>query len=163
MGVIHMTPNAETVAASILSQYWDDDYFPVDPYKIADSMGISVWEANLPSDVSGMYRRHDGKQEIYLRAQDSPNRQRFTTAHELGHAVDSPEDSFVDRKRDQLAQRGVDKHEIFANKFAAALLMPRYAVHKLARKNWDVTQMANFFGVSNTAMEFRLINLGLNA
>ena len=56
-------------------------------------------------------------------------------------------------------QKGTDKEEVFDDQFAAALLIPGYAVHKLIRHGWDVPQMADFFGVSNSAMSIRLNNL----
>ena len=157
-----MQNTPEMMAAKVLDQYWDDDYFPVDPYKIATKMGITVLEAKLPEEISGLYHSENSKREIYISSSERLNRKRFTAAQVLGHAVDMPNASFVDKPRDRLSQRGVGKEEeVFADQFAAALLMPGYAVHKLVRHGWDVPQMAVFFGVSNSAMSIRLNNLGI--
>lgn len=152
-----MQNTPEIMAAKILDQYWDDNYFPVDPYKIATKMGITVMEAKLPEEISGLYHSENGKREIYISGSENLNRKRFTAAHELGHAVDIPNASFVDKPRDRISQQGTDKEEVFDDQFAAALLIPGYAVHKLIRHGWDVPQMADFFGVSNSAMSIRVI------
>lgn len=156
-----MQNTPEMMAAKVLDQYWDDDYFPVDPYKIATKMGITVMEAKLPEEISGLYYSENDKREIYISSSEHLKRKRFTAARVLGHAVDMPNTSFVDKPRDRLSQRGVGKEEVFADQFAAALLMPGYAVRKLVRHGWDVPQMADFFGVSNSAMSIHLNNLGI--
>lgn len=152
---------ADEYAARVLEAYWDDDLFPVDPFCIASKMGYGVYLARLPEDVSGMYRSDDGGTKIYIESRDHENRQRFTMGHELGHAVRNPDGQHVDRKRDALAREGTDDEEVFANRFSASLLMPHYAVEKLKRLGWSTHRMANFFGVSNSAMEIRLASLGM--
>lgn len=156
-----MQNTPEMMAAKVLDQYWDDDYFPVDPYKIAIKMGITVMEAKLPEEISGLYYSENGKREIYISSSEHLKRKRFTAARVLGHAVDMPNASFIGKPRDRIYQQGTDKEEVFDDQFAAALLIPGYAVHKLIRHGWDVPHMADFFGVSNSAMSIRLNNLGI--
>ena len=154
-----MQNTPEMMAAKVLDQYWDDDYFPVNPYKIATKMGITVLEAKPPEEISGLYYSENDRREIYISSFEHLNRKRFTAARLLGHTVDMPNASFIDKPRDRICQQGTDKEEVFADQFAATLLMPGYAVHKLIRHGWDVPQMADFFGVSNSAMSIRLNNL----
>lgn len=157
---------AEEAAAAVLQEYWDlgseQTPLPVDPIHIARSQGIQVFTAALEEGVSGLLIRRAGDEpRIYLNESESRTRQRFTTAHELGHFAQRAGShavlAFVDR-RDQLAGRGTDPDEVYANRFAAALLMPSEAARRL-RDYLDVSTMAKQFGVSPEAMTNRLKNL----
>lgn len=102
--------------------------------------------------------------EIHLNEKDSRNRQRFTCAHEIGHYVkrsaagnDGKLWKYVDR-RDDLASQGSDLEEIFANQFAANLLMPKDLVQRMKEER-SVATLGFEFGVSSDAINFRLDNL----
>lgn len=156
---------ARVIAEGVLENFWDDDSFPVDPFKISSELGTDVFQADLPEDVSGLARRvGPGRPAIYVERSDGMKRQRFTCAHELGHLVDDEDRDVerIDRRRDTLSTKGIDKHEIFANEFAANLLMPQVAVRALRRRGMGVNAMAEFFGVSTVAMGHRIENLGLS-
>lgn len=155
---------ATQAAEEVRAEYWGDD-LPVDPARVADSLGIKVVEASLDADVSGAIQREAGEQAvIYVSATDSPNRKRFTCAHEIGHFVKHSKESevfgYIDY-RDEAASMGVDGAERFANAFAAALLMPAREVERLHELDLDERQMAKRFGVSQVAMVNRLKNLNL--
>lgn len=162
----------EQAANEILEAVWrrsgDDLAIPVDPIHIARQLGIEVYTANLDEEVSGMLVKRPGVDpKIYLQSSDSRNRRRFTCAHELGHYVsrsanaDDEEWEYVEH-RALLASQGTNADEIFANKFAANLLMPQRAVKKLKDRFGSPAALAFEFGVSADAMNFRLVNLGLN-
>lgn len=159
--------DAKTSARMLLESVWDNRPLPVDPIWIARQLGIDVIETELPPDVSGAIIKDEGKDPIIaLCRSDSTNRKRFTCAHEIGHyayrmanGIDHYE--YVDL-RSKSSQSGVDPEEIFANQFAAALLMPEEEVKKLNNKKLPPFIMAQHFGVSDDAMTFRLRNLGLN-
>jgi hypothetical protein len=51
---------------------------------------------------------------------------------------------------------------IYANAFAAALLMPRSLVRALRKSGQSPAQLARFFRVSEQAMNYRLQNLGID-
>jgi Zn-dependent peptidase ImmA (M78 family) len=159
---------AERDAQQILDAVWVSGRRPVDPFQIARSLGIRVYvDQGLEPDVAGMLVKQPGYDdpEIVLNANDSRNRQRFTCAHELGHynkrskSGDFGEWHFVDR-RDSLSGQGSNPDEIYANQFAAALLMPAPWVRELADR-YEVPALAFEFGVSADAMTYRLKNLGL--
>lgn len=164
-----MDPESE--ARQILATVWapdregDEIPRPVDPFVIAQRLGIKAYSAGLDEGVSGMLVKRPGEDaEIYVHASDSPNRQRFTCAHELGHYAkqgtrDEAEWEYVEH-RDLLTSQGSDPEEIFANQFAASLLMPREAVEEL-HESLGPTALAYEFGVSADAMHYRLVNLGL--
>jgi Zn-dependent peptidase ImmA (M78 family) len=163
--------SAETDAQELLAETWARDghvTVPVDPFKIAERLGIQTFSAWLDAGVSGMLLKRTGEDpRIYVHTEDSPSRQRFTCAHELGHyvrraAAGDTEWEYVEH-RDLLASEGSDPEEIYANQFAAGLLMPQDRVRELYARTErrPVAVMAHSFGVSADAMNFRLANLGL--
>jgi Zn-dependent peptidase ImmA (M78 family) len=103
--------------------------------------------------------------EIYVNAGDSDNRQRFSCAHEIGHylkRVTGRKDDtwgYIDR-RGPSASGGTNADEIYANQFAAELLMPEERVRDL-HQTLSPAAMAVEFDVSLGAMKFRLENLRL--
>jgi Zn-dependent peptidase ImmA (M78 family) len=165
------TGNPEHDAFLLLNTVWarhePDDLIPVDPVYIAEALGINVFVADLEHDVSGMLMKAPGEDAvIYLKRGHSRNRQRFTCAHELGHYVratdnGNPETLSIVEHRSLLAQAGTDTEEIYANKFAAALLMPAHIVRARWAAVAQPASLAAEFGVSTDAMNYRLINLGL--
>lgn len=161
----------ERDAEDILRTVWQRDLsdgirLPVDPFLIARRLGLRVYVSELDDGVSGMLIKRSGYDdpEIHLNAADSRNRQRFTCAHEIGHYMartaagnDGELWRYVDR-RDDLASRGKDPEEIYANQFAANLLMPKDLVERMKSEH-AVATLAYEFGVSSDAMNFRLDNL----
>jgi Zn-dependent peptidase ImmA (M78 family) len=171
-GEIAIRP-AERQATDLLRAAWqrlpDDGGFvtPVNPFLIAERFGITVVNHPLESDMSGMLvKRPTEDPLIYINASDSEVRRRFTCAHELGHYVarttGRSDDSFgyIDR-RGPSAAHGTDPSEVYANQFAAELLMPRENVRALASHLKDAA-LAVRFNVSLGAMRYRLVNLGIS-
>lgn len=160
------TSQAERDAETVLSAFWADAFgqtpVPVDPIKIARQMGIDVFTADLGPDVAGVLFKRGGVPTIHLSVFDAQVRQRFTCAHEIGHFYlrqkqgGNEEYGYVDR-RDVLATQGIDADEIYANRFAAALLMPQSVV--LGHQDEEPGLLARRFGVSLAAMNIRLANL----
>ena len=75
----------------------------------------------------------------------APVRQRFTIAHELGHAVLHAREgihldqAFRLRFRDQTSAMAIDPEEIDANSFAAELLMPADELNRV----WVLRKVLN--------------------
>jgi len=159
----------EKEAQDLLNATWAkgslETPLPVDPNLIADRLGIKVFTAGLNEGVSGILWKRAGRDpEIHLQMSDSSNRRRFTCAHELGHYVakaasDGGDNWEYVEHRALLASQGSDPDEIFANEFAANLLMPRADVERLRRRHQSPATLAAIFGVSEDAMNFRLVNL----
>lgn len=151
--------SAQGAAAAILDYLWEDRGFPVDPFEIAAKLGIHVEFAPLENGISGMILVEEGKTpQILIEVTDSPSRQRFTCAHEIGHFVertdriDAPREfAFVDRRGAEY-----DAHEYYADEFAGNLLMPEAEVQRLVDDQQHPLVMARHFGVSNPAMNVRL-------
>lgn len=152
-------------AEEVLDRYWADSggdlRFPIDPVRIARLLGAEVYVDNLAPGVSGQIEAGD-EPTIFLSIDNGPNRQRFTCAHEIGHLVSRKKyggtGNFVDY-RDGRAGAGTDPEEIYANQFAAELLMPRRTVQADAERNRSTESMARKYGVSVAAMAIRRDNL----
>lgn len=144
-------------------------YFPVDPIAIARDLDIKVQTAPLQDNVAGLIVKTDDSSpvQIMLNANDHETRQRFTCAHELGHFIKRTKGGgegligFVDY-RNEVAGRGTDPEEIWANGFAAELLMPSFAIRRYWAEGTSPAKMARTFGVSPAAMDVRLSALGLS-
>lgn len=158
--------NAKEAAQSLLDYAWSSDVFPVDPVQIAKKLEISVVQMKLSEGVSGaLIKESGGDPVIVLSELDGKNRQRFSCAHELGHYAhrlinDADHYEYIDL-RSELSETGSNAEEIYANEFAANLLMPDYEVKKLYKK-MPFFLLISHFGVSESAMTFRLKNLGLS-
>lgn len=157
---------AKRDAEAVRRAVWRDHWFPVDPVRIARALGLKVLDARLPDDVAGAIVRENGRDPIVVsNATDHRSRKRFILAHQLGHVVRRTDDGafeHVDR-RDTLAATGTDPEEIYANVFAANLLMPEYEVRRLRRgKRASDLDLALRFGVPREAARRRLADLGID-
>lgn len=154
---------AERDAEQLLDSSWGTS-LPVDPFELARSLGIEVRFVWLPPDVSGRITiQPHGAAVIELNSWDHPNRQRFTCAHEIAHYLRRKKrgfrgKTFVDY-RDTLAGLGIDSEEIYANQFAAALLMPAKLVRRQYRQQRSAETLASVFRTSEQAMRLRLKTL----
>ena len=134
--------------------------------KIAKTHNIEIFEANL-FDISGALRKENDGWKIYVNREDSPQRKRFTIAHELGHYFlhTDEEQEFVDGHvftRADAERYG--QRELEANEFAGNLIMPESKVRELAAGEITrdtILSLAKTFEVSQFAMATRLKNLGL--
>ncbi len=162
------TLSAIKLADELRNEIWGDRGYPVDPVTIANKLGIKVIVTKLPDEVSGALIKEKGGDPVIVgHNEDSDNRKRFTYAHELGHYVyrlqhnnNNEEYEYIDL-RDQRSSFGTEEEEIFANQFAANLLMPEKEVKKLYKQGKNIISMAVHFGISTEAMAFRLKNLKL--
>ena len=161
--------DAERAAQNLLSRIWwhspdGSGPLPIDPFKIAQRLGIRVESSKLPPDQSGKLIIMDEEAVITLNRADHTNRQQFTCAHEIGHYLRRrqgvPGDRYVDY-RGTLAGLGDDPEEIFANQFAAALLMPAHLVRQWHERGVTPQHMAQDLDTSTQAMQIRLKNLRL--
>lgn len=156
---------ARDAAQATLDEYWSDMEIPVDPVKIARSLGADVFTAQLGDDVTGMVIGNpDEGSSIYVDKDSGMPRKRFTVAHEIGHIVShqgalTPGLGFVDKRSN--GESGTAS-EIYANEFAAELLMPQQkleeAIDQLGTSN---IALASHFNVSLQSMAYRRQILGL--
>jgi Zn-dependent peptidase ImmA (M78 family) len=151
-------------ASKLLAEAWPG-VIPVDPVHIARAAGLRVIDSPLEPNTMGALVTQPGQDPtIMINAADGKNRRRFTCAHELGHYVqrsdEAQEYTTVDL-RSGLSAEGIHDDEIYANEFAACLLMPANEVKRLLKEGLADWEMAIRFQVSREAMQFRLKNLNL--
>lgn len=159
----------ETKAANLLEKH-GLLAIPVNPVSVASAEGIEVFSIDFRDDcVSGILRKEEGVFRIYVNSKHSPNRKRYTIAHEIAHYVLHADGigAFVDpelnlyRSKDHGSETTSGDMEIQANIFASALLMPAPLVKSAYGSYRDIAAMAKSFMVSSEAMGNRLVNLGL--
>ncbi|WP_328614563.1 ImmA/IrrE family metallo-endopeptidase [Amycolatopsis sp. NBC_00355] len=170
-----INPDIEQRAQDLLA-YYNASTIPVLVEAIARAAGIQVVRSPAAGQESGFLMRDGQRVLIGLNSNDSPRRQRFTIAHELGHfTLHEGRPLIVDHtvrfnKRDDVSSAATHPEEIQANAFAAALLMPEPSVYSAVRRHVNsgvATQMhltellADEFDVSEQAMTWRLVNLGI--
>ncbi|MDP9350918.1 MAG: ImmA/IrrE family metallo-endopeptidase [Chloroflexota bacterium] len=132
---------------------------PVPEFVIADLPRIRV-ERQAPMPFSGATHWAKGYWLILLNADEPYVRRRFSLAHEFKHILDHP---YIDRLYPDTPQlSSPDRAEQACDLFAACLLMPRVWV----KRAWyggttPVATLAREFAVSQTAMRWRLEQLGI--
>lgn len=150
-----------------------DYQLPVDVYRVASDLGLTVVEQDFEDQVSGVLVLKGKRGTIGVNKNHHLNRKRFTIAHEIGHyRLHHDGDVFIDATpvffRDTTSADGSSPQEIAANAFAAELLMPEHWLRGLLRERpidaFDegaMRQVANLFGVSTQALTIRLTHLRL--
>ena len=147
----------EDAAQIILNGNWDLS-LPVNPVDIAQKLGLQVYYGSDMENLAGYFDQE--KNSIYINETDTLSRQRFSIAHEIGHAVlghgSSP------RRNDVTYSKFTyKKKENEANRFATSLLMPEVAVRTcIEQSNMKFPELCKTFGVSERAMGIRLVELG---
>lgn len=131
--------------------------------------GIVQIEDTLLSDpehTGSLYVDGPSKFRIVVPSHTSPERDRFTVAHELGHYV--LHYLWAKKKNPTISdrvvafRRGSERIEWEANWFAAAFLMPEASFRVVyAEKSGDIRLVADHFLVSTAAAEVRAKGLGL--
>lgn len=148
---------------------------PVNLDALADKLGVSIHRVPMDDRVSGFIERQGNKWVIGVNSRHHENRQRFTIAHELGHfayhrplldAGTNDTRAYRTDPETRLFNAKIQRRqEIEANRFAAALLMPRDRLSEwmdtIRGVNDPVERLARAFRVSPHAMKIRMGDLGL--
>ena len=138
---------------------------PVNLFEIARSEQIEIIyfkPDEKTKDISGLLNKEDNK--IYLNVSESAARQNFTLAHELAHYfLDHKPNEYGVYRRDSLYLQEKPDKEQEADCFAAELLMPSDLIKKIKKtydlQDDDAVVLAKLFGVSTSAMKYRLKEL----
>jgi Zn-dependent peptidase ImmA (M78 family) len=146
---------------------------PVPVERIAQFLGAQIAYEAFDGDVSGMLYRDANRTLIGVNSSHAPTRQRFTLAHEIAHLrLHKGQPVFIDRLvRVNWRDGTSDQEEAQANAFAAELLMPRQLmlqeIERQIKRSRQIapeqliSSLAETFRVSQEAMRYRLINLGV--
>ena len=148
----------------ILEKY--KNFAPVPIINIADELGIDVYETNdFENSQSGSIKKEGEKFVIYVNAKHPTTRKKFTIAHEIAHFLEHQ--NFFEREEEHVSlsrQPAVlnsrednenEKMEIEANQVAAELLMPKDIFIKAWETADKVSDVADKFGVSQSAAALR--------
>ncbi len=160
-------PRAHDLRAEYLATFGGAE-IPVPVESIAeDWLGLRIEETDL-GDCSGMLI--PSERLIRVNASeamsgDTPTRRiRFTIAHELGHWIchaRGMEDAPTYCRSQDLAQDADRALEREANVFGAEMLMPEAAMRQAWAAFPDRDELAERFGVSALAAQWRLYSFGL--
>lgn len=149
---------AELQAAKLLEALSVEE--PPMPENVIASLPRIQVERLSPIPVSASAHWAKGRWVIVLNGAEPLVRQRFSLAHEFKHVLDAPFDSLL--YPDTGGMSSHERAEQVANYFAACLLMPKVWM----RRAWTsgiqrLPALARRFGVSQSAMQVRLLQMGL--
>lgn len=155
---------AREAASDVLDRVWHPQTLPVDPVRIARALGAQVFDAQLGNDTWGMIIGSESGADIYLDRDQPHVRYRFSCAHELGHFVDrsaslEPGTGYVDKRS---TENVGSLDEVYANEFAASILMPENHFRNMVDQGVDAFGLAQAFGVSLQAARLRAMHLQLS-
>ncbi|HQU67736.1 MAG TPA: ImmA/IrrE family metallo-endopeptidase [Albidovulum sp.] len=145
-----------------------------DMVKLAGKLGLLVEFVDLPPDLSGRLVRDYSAGtksgfKIEVNKYQTYTRQRYTIAHEMGHFVmdgvamnRADEHAEMSMRREPFTGQEYEARERRADRFAAECLMPKTAVSEcMTGFRGRACDLARVFGVSESAMRWRLRELGL--
>lgn len=148
----------ERLAEMVLDGLGESATLPLEIERIIKLYGIKLENAPLTKTIGGIYCPLLGCPVIIINSLLDVRRRRFTLAHELFHHLDYAIAPIKRASRFCMPDRSTERS---ANAFAGALLMPPSAVAFLSRTK-SRTDLCDIFGVSRSALEIRLRELGLN-
>lgn len=137
-------------ASDVRDQLGLDLIAPVDPYAIAEGLGIRV--RFLPVSMEGFYQKGNPPR-IMLSALRPLVRKAFTCAHEVGHHWFGHGSTIDELKADDRRDSEIPE-EILANAFAAFLLMPTIAMRRAFNIRGWKPATANPVQILTIASEF---------
>jgi Zn-dependent peptidase ImmA (M78 family) len=169
MSIDYIQPSPCGASKSAIMAFAEDlarklSFGPGDPIealieKLGGKVSIRGLSDATPDNDESIVIDSDSKFEIFLSPLTSPERDRFTIAHELGHFFLH----YPLKKKPMAAWRfGSTRVEWEANWFAAAFLMPEAEFKKkFAEVEGDIISVTSVYGVSTTAASIRAQTLGL--
>lgn len=122
------------------------------PFEIAENLGIIVLYENLGS-INGYYNTAFRQKFIHININLPGYKQRFTAAHELGHALLHPKSNTPFLK--ERTYLSVDKLEIEANRFAVNLLISNEELKEY--NNCTIEQLSHIFCLHEKLIQLRLV------
>jgi len=147
--------------ARSLYKHFDTENIPIDVVLILEALNIEFREEDLVG-IDGIAFKGEKSKLIIVNKNLSPERRRFTIAHELAHIVMPHATTYL------ICRGGTanSRMESDADRFAAELIMPEVAMRHMwefYRDNVEfrVEVMADRFGVSPAAMGIRIRRIGL--
>lgn len=128
---------------------------PINTVKVCAELGIKLHYYEPTDESDGMSLFIDGKPHIYVSSEVSPERRRFTIAHELGHIILGHVGKYELVNREP--SPGDNPIEQAANVFASRLLAPACVLWGC--NVWTAEQIQKLCQISRTAAEYRMQRL----
>jgi Zn-dependent peptidase ImmA (M78 family) len=131
---------------------------PVQAVDVAQHYGLNVRYCEFKEEYNNISGFIEGS-TIFINVEESPQRQNFTIAHELGHYLlghlENP--NYDALYRGPITEQNEKYLEQEANCFAANLLVPQDILIQRIHENPLITewQLSNSFGVSEEVIVFR--------
>ena len=150
----------EALAQTILDDtFQGNKKLPIDIREVVKKQGLQIVVGAFDnSDIIGSYDR--ATKTIQISENENYQRTSFTIAHEIGHfLLHAHKDKEVFYRADANLQEQDKDEETEANWFAASLLMPKDQVKRFRMWLSTIDKLADIFGVSKIAMNYRLKNL----
>ena len=139
---------------------------PIEPIGIAEELGVRVVELELERNKLGMVLIKPGAEsKIFLNQRDGVIRQRLACGLELGHYVRHSAKTNKYGRVDRIGDRSTFKEDqdlIYAEEFAACLLMPEREFSALAELGMDDLEIALRFQVPRELVQLKLREMGFH-
>ncbi len=150
-----MTGAAEWLALQVRRHFEPARAVPVDLLALASELGIAEIATVNGLIEDGRLEQTRGRVRVLLSNRSTPERQRFTLAHEIGHLL------LADPKRDLIARRmkSGDDVERFCDHFAAALLLPRAAVEEFGARPKTLSNVRRLAAQAETSLAAATVRL----
>ena len=126
-------------------------YNTSNPFELSDILNISVFYEELGT-INGYYNRPLRMKQIHINYLLNEQEQKYTCAHELGHAILHPNASTPFLRSNTMLS--VEKLEIEADTFAVNLLIPDDTI--VENSMYTTEQFSRMIGYRKELIELRL-------
>lgn len=126
-------------------------YATSNPFELAQNLSIIILYEDLGS-INGYYNTAYRQKFIHINSELPEHKQRFTAAHELGHALLHPQSNTPFLRENTYFS--VNRLEIAANRFAVHLLISDEDLAEYA--HYTIDQLTSLFGFPRNLIELRL-------
>ena len=123
------------------------------PFDVIKSKNILLMYEELGC-IRGYYNLILRQKQIHINCNLTKSQERFTVAHELGHAILHPKSCTPFLLEN--TYQSVDKMEIQANKFAVEFLIEDTDLNELQAKGYTTEQIARLWGYHKELIELRM-------
>lgn len=131
---------------------------PVNLQRLVESEGLEYQEVDyFPDDVDALIIPIDGRIVAAVNLNQTPNRRRFSLAHELGHHYLHQDRSFLEERTTidsvdiRSCRNSKDIYETEADIFASELLIPLAFLKTVYTTGMSIPEVAKVFMVSEAA------------
>lgn len=133
-------------------------------WSLIESKGVAIrgfsFNGIAKQRLSGMIVQDELETTISYNQQMSDKRKNFTISHEIIHYLfhmNEQNTIFMDSERNIQYSYNEILQEFQANIGASAILIPDIVLFRFLKEGWNLNQLSNRFGISESALYIRLI------